>query len=132
MFVTTSYQHFHYSSLHLILSTKLQRIRVRFATPVLKVNPKQAASSVQGLVPCIFGALFLVWYAITRLFFGGCFQAYDPVVIGKELPLSLSLVLGTLYICLGCFPLDERHLSAAVGLLVTHVVKRPSELVRAR
>jgi len=48
--------------------------------------------------------------------------------------VSLSLLLGALYVCLGCFPLDEWHLSATVGLLAYFFIEwiRPSELVKAR
>jgi len=64
----------------------------------------------------IFGAHRLLRYAVTRLFSDGCFQAHNPGIIDNALPFSLRLVFGTLYVCLGCFPLDSRHLSAAVEL----------------
>lgn len=97
----------------------------------IESRPMSIYSSVFGArlrVPYIFGANILLWYAFTRSFFGGCFQAYKPAVNGCSQPLSLRLVLGTLYVCLGCFPLDIRHLSAAVGLWALHVA--PSFRVR--
>jgi len=149
MFVATSCQHSHYSFLHIILSTILHRNRVRSATPGEEIQVQddhnydvmihivwtsfQAASSAEGLVPCIFGAGFLVWYAITRLFFDGCFQAYEPVVIGNPHPCLTEPSLGGLIRLSGLFPSRRMALVChcrTSGLFFIEWI-RHSELVKA-
>lgn len=75
-----------------------------------------AHASAYGLVLCIYDAVSLCWYVITRLLSNGYFHAYRPTVLGLPLPYTTSPTYKTLSTGLGCFPLDDTHLAVYVCL----------------
>ena len=89
------------------------------------IHYSYALASAYGLVLCIYDAVFLCWYVITRLLSNGYFQAYRPTVLGLPLPYATSPRYKTLSMSLGCFPLDDTHLAVYVCLTLTPYLSFP-------